>query len=143
MKIALDFDGTVVTHEYPNIGKDIGAVPVLKKLVADGHKLILNTMRGGKELLDAICWFDENDIPLYGVNEDPGQKEWTQSPKVFANLYIDDAALGCPLKVDWHLSARPFVDWKEVRQMMSGIERIEISTDPPKPRKPIKQGEKK
>ena len=45
MYIAIDFDGTCVTHEYPNIGKDIGAIPVLKQLVKDGHKLILYTMR--------------------------------------------------------------------------------------------------
>ena len=54
MKIGIDFDGTCVTHEYPKIGKDIGAVPVLKELVEKGHKLILNTMRSGKELEDAV-----------------------------------------------------------------------------------------
>lgn len=43
--IGIDFDGTVVTHDFPKIGKDIGAVPVLKKLVENGHKLILFTMR--------------------------------------------------------------------------------------------------
>jgi hypothetical protein len=117
MKIAIDFDGTCVTHEYPNIGADIGAAPVLKSLVAAGNKLILNTMRSGKELQDAIDWFKKNDIPLHGVNEDPGQKEWTQSPKVFANLYIDDAALGCPLMVDGTLSERPYVEWEEVERM--------------------------
>ena len=124
MKIAIDFDGTVVTHEYPDIGRDIGAVPVLKRLVLEGHKLILNTMRSGEELQDAVDWFKENDIPLYGVNEDPEQKEWTQSPKVFANLYIDDAALGCPLIFpvksfsNGRTSDRPFVDWKKVEQRL-------------------------
>jgi hypothetical protein len=111
MKIAIDFDGTCVTHEYPKIGKDIGAVPVLKELLSQGHKLILNTMRCGKELDEAVKWFKERDIPLYGINEDPGQKEWTQSPKVFANLYIDDAALGITLSFDKRISERPFVDW--------------------------------
>jgi hypothetical protein len=115
MKIAIDFDGTVVTHEYPRIGKDIGAVPVLKGLVARGHQLILNTMRSGKELDDAVLWFEAKGIPLYGVNEDPHQKEWTQSPKVYAELYIDDAALGCPLKQQGPVSDRPYVDWEVVR----------------------------
>jgi hypothetical protein len=114
MKIAVDFDGTCVTHEYPHVGKDIGAVPVLKSLAAKGHHLILNTMRSGKELQDAVDWFKTNDIPLYGVNESPCQKEWTQSPKVFANLYIDDAALGCPLIFDSSKSERAFVDWNIV-----------------------------
>jgi hypothetical protein len=58
MIIAIDFDGTCVTHEYPYIGKDIGAVPVLKELVSSGHQLILFTMRSGKELNDAI-WYSK------------------------------------------------------------------------------------
>ena len=114
MYIAIDFDGTCVTHDYPRIGKDIGAVTVLKRLVEAGHKLILNTMRSGKELQDAIDWFNENGIELYGANENPTQKSWTNSPKVYAHLYIDDAALGCPLKMDLNLSNRPFVDWEVV-----------------------------
>ena len=114
MYIAIDFDGTCVTHDYPSIGKDINAVSVLKKLVANGHKLILNTMRSGKELKEAINWFKKNDIELYGANENPTQKKWTNSPKVYANLYIDDAALGCPLKMDLSISDRPFVDWEAV-----------------------------
>lgn len=44
MIIAVDFDGTCVTHEFPKVGRDIGAVPVLRKLVENGHKLILFTM---------------------------------------------------------------------------------------------------
>lgn len=114
MYIAIDFDGTCVTHDYPRIGKDINAVNVLKNLVTNGHKLILNTMRSGKELKEAINWFKENDIELYGANENPTQKRWTKSPKVYAHLYIDDAALGCPLKMDLSISDRPFVDWEAV-----------------------------
>jgi len=45
MDINIDFDGSVVTHEYPHVGQDIGAVPVLQKLVENGHRLILFTMR--------------------------------------------------------------------------------------------------
>ena len=114
--IAVDFDGTCVTHDYPRVGKDIGAVPVLKKLTDSGHQLILNTMRSGDELADAVQWFIDNDIPLYGVNENPSQKSWTLSPKVYAHLYIDDAALGCPLKMDNAVSDRPFVDWDAVEE---------------------------
>ena len=114
MYIAVDFDGTCVTHEYPRVGKDIGAVPVLKKLVDSGHHIILNTMRSGKELVDAVQWFADNDIPLYGANENPTQKEWTLSPKVYAHLYIDDAALGCPLIKKFAVSSRPYVDWTAV-----------------------------
>lgn len=98
MEICIDFDGTCVTHEFPKVGKDIGAVPVLKKLVEAGHKLILFTMRSNRHvpnetgdptimdvtgmfLDDAVNWFKQNDIPLYGINENPTQKTWTNSPK--------------------------------------------------------------
>jgi hypothetical protein len=123
MIIAVDFDGTCVTHEYPRVGKDIGAVPVLKKLTDSGNKLVLNTMRSGDELADAIQWFIDNDIPLYGVNENPDQKSWTASPKVYAHIYIDDAALGCPLVFDHGLSSRPFVNWTAVDEFLKrGVE---------------------
>ena len=118
MYIAIDFDGTCVTHDYPRIGKDIGAIEVLKRLIKSGHKLILNTMRSGKELQDAIDWFKENGIELYGANKNPSQKSWTNSPKVYAHMYIDDAALGCPLKMDLNLSDRPFVDWDGVLTLL-------------------------
>jgi hypothetical protein len=113
MYIAVDFDGTCVTHDYPNVGKDIGAVPVLRALNQNGHELILNTMRDDSELLDAVIWFSDHYIPLLGVNENPTQKSWTKSPKVYANLYIDDAAMGCFLCYDPNFHSRPYVDWKE------------------------------
>lgn len=118
MYIAVDFDGTCVTHEYPKVGKDIGAVPVLKKLTDNGHKIILNTMRSGKELADAIKWFIDNDIPLFGANENPSQKSWTNSPKVHANIYIDDCGIGCPLTFDHGVSSRPFVNWVMVEEIL-------------------------
>ena len=114
MYIAIDFDGTCVTHDYPRIGKEIGATEVLKRLVEAGHKLILNTMRSDKELQDAINWFKKNGIELYGVNENPTQKRWTNSPKVYAHMYIDDAAFGCPLLNVPDFSDRPFVDWDSI-----------------------------
>ena len=118
MELILDFDGTVVTHDYPSIGKDIGAIPVLKELVRNNHKLILFTMRSGKELDDAVEWFKTNDIPLYGIQKNPTQHEWTTSPKAYGQLIIDDAALGCPLMFDSGLSNRPFVNWKVIRKLL-------------------------
>ena len=126
MYIAVDFDGTCVTHEYPNVGKDIGAVPVLKKLVGAGHKIILNTMRSGNELADAIQWFIDNNIPLFGINENPTQKSWTASPKVYAHIYIDDASLGCPLITNIFITQRPFVDWMEVEKQLKQMELITL-----------------
>lgn len=135
MEICIDFDGTCVTHEFPKVGKDIGAVPVLKKLVSAGNKLILFTMRSnvtdntgfskevpevhnGNFLDDAVNWFKENDIQLFGINQNPEQVTWTKSPKAYGQMYIDDAALGCPITFDESLSKRPFVDWKQVEFML-------------------------
>ena len=122
MIIGIDFDGTCVSHEFPSIGNDIGSIPVLKKMVNSGNNLILWTMRSdtkrGKYLSEAIQWFNENDIPLWGIQTNPSQSSWTTSPKAYCELYIDDAALGCPLKVDTSLSSRPFVDWGTVEKML-------------------------
>lgn len=115
--IAIDFDGTVVTHEYPHVGEDAGATEVLKELVANNNRLILFTMRSGKLLERAKSWFAERGIPLWAVNENPEQRSWTESPKVYAHLYIDDANLGCPLKIV-DSSPRPVADWVKIRQQL-------------------------
>lgn len=124
MYIAIDFDGTCVTHDYPKIGKDIGAITVLKRIIKSGHKLILNTMRSGKELDDAVNWFKEHNIELFGVNENPTQKSWTSSPKVYAHMYIDDAAFGCPLINVPELSDRQFVNWPLIELKLTQMEII-------------------
>lgn len=135
MDINIDFDGTCTTHDFPRIGKNIGAQRVLKNLVNNGHRLILFTMRSdryqqsdiqdptiqnvtGPFLTQAIQWFEDNEIPLYGVQTNPLQHTWTTSPKSYAQLMIDDSALGCPLKRDPSISSRPFVDWDKVENML-------------------------
>lgn len=131
MIIAVDFDGTCLTHSFPELGDDIGAVPVLKKLVEAKHQLILFTMRSdsqeaqdingytlhsGDFLTQAVKWFMDNGIPLYGIQKNPTQDSWTSSPKCYAHLYIDDAALGCPLI--YPKDERPYVDWKSVEMIL-------------------------
>ena len=118
--IAVDFDGTCVEHEYPEIGPDVPyAADTLRMLVAFGVKLILFTMRDGDHLAAAVKWFTDRGIPLYGVNENPDQKAWTSSPKAYANLYIDDAAIGCPLVYpEKETLKRPYVDWLSVGRQL-------------------------
>jgi hypothetical protein len=118
-EVAVDFDGTCVTHEYPKIGRPIGAEHVLRRLVANGHRIILFTMRSGKELDEAVRYLELNGVRLYGINVNPTQKNWTDSTKAYAQLYIDDAALGCPVKEDPDISSRPFVDWFVVEEMLT------------------------
>ena len=128
MFIAIDFDGTCVTNDFPKIGKDIGAVPVLKELVRNKHKIILLTNRSGKELTEAINWFAQNSLPLFGINKNPIQWKFSKSPKIYADLYIEDRALGCPLKTDSSLSNKPFVDWSSVAHLL--MEKYNISINP-------------
>ena len=136
--VLVDFDGTCTTHDFPNIGKDIGSVPVLKKLAENGHRLILFTMRSHRPFLsftgasrdtldEAVECFKENDIPLFGVNVNPEQKDWTDSPKAYGQLIIDDTGLGCPIKVDKRMSQRPYVDWEKVKELL--IEKGLIKND--------------
>lgn len=130
--ILIDFDSTCVKHNYPKVGNDIGAVPILKELVDKGHKLILFTMRSNdienqmlpeehrtteKDYLDhAIIWFSDNEIPLYGIQKNPLQHTWTTSPKAHGDLIIDDTCLGIPLKNDG--DGINYVDWIEVRKLL-------------------------
>lgn len=121
--VAVDFDGTCVTHEFPKLGRDIGAQRVLKRLVKEGHRLILWTMRSGNRadgsdpLADAVGWFALNKIPLFGINGNPEQKSWTESPKAYAHLYVDDAALGAPL-LNGLKGEKPFIDWPAVERLL-------------------------
>ena len=121
MEICIDFDGTCCTHDYPKIGKDIGAYSVIRELIAKGHNIILFTMRSAIELQEAVDHLGMEGISLYGINTNPTQSSWTSSPKAYGQLYIDDAALGCPLRYNDQISNRPFVDWGIVRdKLISG-----------------------
>jgi hypothetical protein len=119
MYICVDFDGTIVDHRFPEIGPPVpGALEWLKKFQSAGAKLILFTMRsdGGKSgdsLTRAVNYLEENGISLYGVNKNPSQVHWTNSPKAYGHLYIDDAAFGCPLTQPDGFQ-RKCVDWEIV-----------------------------
>lgn len=115
--VAVDFDGTCVTHEYPKVGRHIGSPRVLHRIVREGGKIILWTMRSGQYLQDAVNWFEQQGLPLYGVQRNPTQDTWTSSPKAYAQLYIDDTALGCPLSQGLK-GERPFVNWDAVEGLL-------------------------
>lgn len=97
MKIAVDFDGTIVEHEYPHIGKTkIFAFETLKLLQENGHQLILWTFRSGKNLDEAIEFCKKNDFVFYSVNSNfPNEKfDGTFSRKLNADIFIDDRNIG-------------------------------------------------
>ena len=60
MTIAVDFDGTIVEHRYPQIGEEIPfATATLKMLINERHRLILWSVREGKLLEEAVEWCRE------------------------------------------------------------------------------------
>jgi len=117
MLLAVDFDGTVVEHRYPDIGLPVpGAIESLREAQNLGARIMLWTMRDGSELAAAVAYMIDNGIKLFGVNKNP-ETDWTTSPKLYAHCYIDDAALGCPLRASIGTD-RPSADWNEIRPML-------------------------
>jgi len=122
MIIAVDFDGTIVTHEYPKIGKEIPfAIDTLKRLQSDGHhQLILWSVREGIYLDEAIEFCRERGLEFYAINGNypEAEKIDNQARKVSAELFIDDRNLG------------GLPDWGVIyRMIMSGNPWTAISAD--------------
>ena len=108
--VAVDFDGTVVEHEFPRVGRVLTeAFHALRGLVALDVGIVLFTMRSGDFLREPVRLFAENKVPLLGLNVNPSQSSWTSSPKAYAHVYVDDAAFGCPLVKE--PGKRPYADW--------------------------------
>ena len=82
MLIAVDFDGTIVEHKYPAIGKELPfAIETLKKLQSERHKLILWSVREGQLLDDAIAFCRDRGLEFYAVNRDyPEEEKWLFCP---------------------------------------------------------------
>ena len=125
--IAVDFDGTLVRHKHPEIGDEIvGAIDYCKRFADLGARLILYTMRSDERQPDydgypytlshAIEWCAKRGLKFWAHNCNPEQYVWTRSNKVYAHLYIDDAALGCPLVPV--MGERSYVDWMRVGPMV-------------------------
>ncbi len=113
LTIAVDFDGTIVEDEYPNIGKPmLFAFETLKKLQEKGHRLILWTYRYGKELEDAVAFCKKNDVHFYAVNKSFPEENFDPkySRKINADLFIDDRNIG------------GLIGWGEIYQKIIGQE---------------------
>ncbi|MDR1738080.1 MAG: hypothetical protein LBR66_04575 [Candidatus Symbiothrix sp.] len=102
MIIAVDFDGTIVEHNYPRIGRPMPfALEVLKKLQAEGHILILWTMREDQLLQEAVEYCEKNGVKFYACNKNHPEEEYSENfrRKLSADIYIDDRNIGGLL--DW------------------------------------------
>ena len=99
MIIAVDFDGTIVEHRYPAIGPELPfAIDTLRQLAAEGHRLILWTVREGQYLDDAVEFCRSRGLEFYAVNRDYPEEEPERNNrftrKLKADLWIDDRNLG-------------------------------------------------
>lgn len=107
--IAVDFDGTIVEHAYPQIGKEmLFAFATLKELQKRGHKLILWTYRHGEYLTDAVEFCKKNGLEFYAVNKNFPEENWDQNVarKINADIFIDDRNVG------------GFLGWSEIWQIL-------------------------
>lgn len=107
--LAIDFDGTIVEHKYPAIGKEmLFAFATLKALQNKGHKLILWTIRTGDLLQEAVDYCKTNGIEFYAVNKNYPEEVLDEktSRKLNADIFIDDRMIG------------GFIGWSEVWQSL-------------------------
>lgn len=126
MKIAVDFDGTIVKHRFPYIGEEVPeAFQWLKRFQHMGAELFLWTVRGpdhqqfGDGLTDAVEFCRSKGIEFAGINHNPNCAIKTGSPKIHADVFIDDAALGCPLVT--RIGEPPYVDWTRVGPRVAAL----------------------
>jgi hydroxymethylpyrimidine pyrophosphatase-like HAD family hydrolase len=118
MKIAVDFDGTIVEHKYPAIGEEmLFAFETLKQLKKQGHTLVLWTYRAGRELDEAVEYCRENGLEFYAVNKNYPEEEFDDSisRKIDADLFIDDRNVG------------GFLGWSKIWQILNPQSEMEFS----------------
>lgn len=138
MTIAVDFDGTIVEHRYPEIGKEIPfAIETLKKLTEERHLLILWSVREGKLLDDAIEWCKARGLEFYAVNKDFPEEDESKnkhfSRKLKVDMFIDDRNIGgLP---DWGTIYRMIHEKKTLEQLLLEDLRDEDSFDKGKKKK--------
>jgi hydroxymethylpyrimidine pyrophosphatase-like HAD family hydrolase len=105
MKIAIDFDGTLVEHKYPEIGeKKLFAFETLRELQKRGDQLILWTYRTGEMLNQAVEFCRQNGVEFYAINRNYPEEVFDEtqvSRKIDADIYIDDKNVEFGGEIDW------------------------------------------
>lgn len=116
--IAIDGDGTLFEHMFPDIGLEVpGAIQTCLDLQAILYTMRSDNQKDGNVLSEAIEWCRSRGLEFWAVQTNPEQGSWTTSPKCYAQAYIDDNAIGCPLRESFK-SSRKMVDWAEVRKLL-------------------------
>src|SRR5574344_306154 len=131
MIIGIDFDSTIIKHAFPFAKEEApGAIDVIKKIKANGHKIIMITMREHypvgeckDALQEAIDWCTKHGIVFDRINSNYEDSPFypSSSTKIYADIYIDDCCLGIK-KIDYFSPNdscnHPYVDWKEIDKLL-------------------------
>ncbi|NDV78214.1 BT0820 family HAD-type phosphatase [Dysgonomonas sp. 511] len=112
MIIAVDFDGTIVEHAYPKIGRPIPfAIETLLQLQKDGHTLLMWTVRTDELLQEAVDYCESKGLRFYAANKNhPEEDPASAARKLNAEMYIDDRNVG------------GLPDWGVIYHMIKGVE---------------------
>jgi hypothetical protein len=109
MIFAVDFDGTIVDHEFPEIGMPKeGAIDTLIALQENEHQVIIWTCRCGTHLVDMMRWLNDRGFRPDAVNCNVIPAIGYGVPKIYADVYLDDR------------SFPPFTNWQWVRDVFIG-----------------------
>jgi len=117
----VDFDGTVVRHLYPRVGAPVPHAIELMKEYTNLYNVgwILDTMRSGELLEEAVKYIESKGLKLYGVGINPTQHEWTDSTKAYGVYRWDDNCAGVPKICED--GERPYLDWVAIDKEMRPI----------------------
>jgi hypothetical protein len=132
----LDFDGTIVEHLYPLVGRVVPhSVRVVRRLQDAGHIVILNSYRAdcrNGTLEDATNWLestwkvgkdDLKPISILSSKVSPypfitnGNLQIHHDLTIGGIVYLDDEAEGTPT-IPAYMSIAPMVDWLAVEQVL-------------------------
>lgn len=96
MIIAVDFDGTLCSDSYPDIGTaNTKLIRTLRKKQELGDKLILWTCRAGERLTEVVEWCRKQGLVFDAINDNLPEMValWgNNSRKISADIYLDDKA---------------------------------------------------
>jgi len=121
--VAVDFDGTIVESDYPNIGKPIPyAIESLKRMKEAGIRIVIWTCR--HDLKPVRSWLNKYGVNIDAINTNDAltEEEWSkfehnESTKKTADIYIDDRSFINPVYLlGWQVISRRLIELYNIRE---------------------------
>lgn len=118
MRVALDFDKTLAVGTWPHVDYVVpGAAAAMRYLHRNGHHITVWSCRNNQnfgatdratQLQRMKDFLDRNQLPYDAI-------DYGDQGKLLADLYVDDKALGVPLRA---FRGEMVVDWPNALQMV-------------------------